>query len=208
MAAHPFRKVDPEWLSEGMSQDHGPVLTVSLDEYACTSLAFSHDATLLAVGKSNGMVGLWDLAAREPVRHFLHDLCGAPVPAVAFSADDLLLATGGRDGHLKIRDLRTGKVILRRQHPGEIQAIAFDPAATMIATACTDGVVRVWSRRGRITGQVADGCTPATRSLTWAADGTVTAADGPADPTATSADGRLMASATGTELAVWESSSA
>ena len=74
------------------------------------------------MGKSNGMVGIWDIPAGEPIKHFLHDLMGGPVTAVTFSPDGGLLATAGRDGQLKLRNLRTGKLILRRQHPGPLQA--------------------------------------------------------------------------------------
>ena len=98
------------------------VLAVTVDEYRCVSLAFNTDGTLLAVGKSNGMVGIWDVRTGEAIRHFLHDLLGGPVHAVAFSADGRLLATAGADRHLKVRDLGTGKVILRREHPGSLVA--------------------------------------------------------------------------------------
>ena len=78
------------WLVERMREwtaaDHRLVLTVTTDEYRCASLAFSPDGNLLALGKSNGMVGIWDLAVGQPVKHFLHDLCGDAVTAIAFSA--------------------------------------------------------------------------------------------------------------------------
>jgi len=175
------------------------VLTVPTDEYRCESSAFSHDGSLLAIGKSNGMVGIWDLAAGEPIKHFLHDLCGGPVTAVAFSPDDRLLATAGRDGHLKIRDLGTSKLILRREHPAAIHAVTFDAGAGLIATACDDGVLRVWTRRGRIHSQIEGGCTPATREIIFAADGGLRTSDQPAE-------GRLSVVVTPAELRVFRSS--
>lgn len=176
-----------------------PVLTVTTDEYRCTSLALNRDGSLLAVGKSNGMVGIWDVPAGESIKHFLHDLLGGPVRAVAFSADGLLLATAGADRHLKVRNLRTGKVLLRREHPGEVLAVAFDPSGALIATACTDGVLRVWSRAGRVESQTDGGCTGTTRAVAFTADGGVTTAE---IATVETADGDLIATVTEGEVRV------
>jgi WD40 repeat protein len=175
---------------------------VTTEEYRCASVAFSPDDTLLAIGKSNGMVGIWDLATGKPIKHFLHDLCGGAVTAVAFAPDGALLATAGQDGHLKLRDLRTTKLTLRRQHPAAIRAVAFDAAAERIATACDDGVLRVWSRRGRVEAQIEGGCSAATRAIIFAPDGEVRTRDAAAP----SLTGRLSAVMTGGELQVWRSS--
>jgi WD40 repeat protein len=140
-------------------------------------VAFSPDGALLAVGKSNGMVGIWDLPTGEPIKHFLHDLTGGPVAAVAFSPDGWLLASAGRDGQLKLRDLRTGRLILRRPHPGPLQAVAFDPSADLVATACADGVLRVWTRGGRLESERIEACTSATRAIVFTSGGPVAASE-------------------------------
>ena len=179
------------------------VLAVTPDEYSCVSLALSQDGTLLAVGKSNGMVAIWDVPAGQAIKHFLHDLLGGPVRAVAFSADSGLLATAGADRHLKVRDLRTGKVLLRREHPGEVVAVAFDPSGSLIATACADGVLRVWSRAGRVESQTDGGCSGATRAVAFTADGGVTTAETTVVQTP---DGGLVATITAGEIRVLGSS--
>jgi WD40 repeat protein len=175
------------WFSEGMHRQ--VVLAVPADEHGCESLAVNHDGTLLAVGRSNGMVGLWDVVAGRAVGHYLHDLLGRPVRAVAFAADGLLLATGGDDKHVKIRNLRTGKVRWRREHPAEVLAVAFDHSGSLVATACADGVLRVWSPAGRVESQVDGGCSARTRSVSFTEDGFFTAAD--VEATATP-DGSLV----------------
>jgi len=172
------------------------VFAVALDEYRCESLAFSPDATMLAVGGSNGLVGLWRVDTGRPLRHFVHDLLGAAVRAVAFSPDGTLLAAVGGN-HLKVRDLRTGRLVLKRQHPDDLTAVAIDDTNTRIATACLDGVLRVWSRRGGLVAEKANACGGGTRRLCFGPDGTVATSDDPgAELEARSADGRLVATVT------------
>jgi hypothetical protein len=179
-----------------------PAFDVPMTEYRCAGLAFNHDGTLLAAGTSHGMVVIWDVAAGTPHRQFMHDLCGGPVPAVAFSADGLYLATAGHDGQLKVREVRTGRVLLKRPHPGPLSAVCFDPAGELVATACADGTVRVWSRRGEVRNQIDGVCTAGTARLTFAPDGTI-AVGGKARVEAFSPDGRLQATATKDGLRVW-----
>jgi WD40 repeat protein len=175
------------------------VFAVTLEEYRCVSLAFSPDATLLAIGGSNGLVGLWRVDTGRPLRHFVHDLLGSPVRAVAFAPDGSLLAAAGGE-HLKVRDLRTGRLILKRQHPADLTAVAIDGTSTRIATACADGTVRIWSRRGVLTSQEPNACTAETSRLSFDGDRPVPAAESSAP--ITSADGRWTATITGTGVQV------
>ena len=169
------------------------MFAVALDEYRCESLAFSPDATLLAVGGSNGLVGLWRVETGRPLRHFVHDLLGTAVRAVAFSPDGQLLAAAG-GLHLKVRDLRTGRLVLKRQHPDDLTAVAIDDTNALIATACLDGFLRVWSRRGGLIAERVGGCDHRTRRLAFGPDGPYDTSD--AAPEARSADGRLVATIT------------
>ncbi|MCA2215370.1 WD40 repeat domain-containing protein [Jidongwangia harbinensis] len=187
---------------DGPGPDQRLALAVPTSEYHCAGLAFSQDGTLLAVGTSHGLVVIWDLATGRPARQFMHDLCGAPVPAVAFSADDLYLATAGHDGQLKLREVRTGRVLLKRAHPGALSAVCFDHTGALLATACADGAVRVWSRRGDIRNQIDGVCTASTGRLSFAPDGTVVVG-GKGRVEAVTPDGRLQAAATKDGLRVW-----
>ncbi len=163
------------------------LFTAGLAGHRCVSLAFSPDGTLLAAGRSNGMVGLWQVGTGRPLRHFLHDLLGNAVRAVAFSPDGGYLASAG-GGHVAVRDLRTGRVVWKRQHPAELTGVAFGPAADCLTTACADGALRTWTLRGRLTAETA-------------AAGTAAGGDG--EVRAVSPDGRLVAAVHGDELRVW-----
>jgi WD40 repeat protein len=180
------------WLSDG-------VFAVTLEDCRCESLAFSPDATLLAIGGSNGLVGLWCLDTGRPLRHFVHDLLGNPVRAVAFAPDGTLLAAVAGD-HLKVRDLPTGRLILKRQHPAVLTAVAIDETSTRIATACADGTLRLWTRRGELTSQEPNACTAGTTRLTFAGGRPVATAERTA--AIISGDGRWTATITGTGVQV------
>ena len=175
------------------------MFAVTFEDCRCESLAFSPDATLLAIGGSNGLVGLWRVDTGRPLRHFVHDLLGSPVRAVAFAPDGTLLAAVGGE-HLKVRDLRTGRLVLKRQHPADLTAVAIDETSTRIATACTDGTLRVWSRRGELTDQTPHACTARTTRLSF--DGDRPVAGGEPEAAIVSGDGRWTATITETGVRV------
>ncbi len=168
------------------------IFAVGLDEYRCASLAFSPGGRLLAAGRSNGMVGLWQVDTGTALRHFVHDLLGHPVCAVAFSDDGTHLASAG-GGQLALRDLRTGRVVWKRPHPAELTGVAFGPGVDCVTSACVDGVARTWTLRGRLTAE---------------APAAPVAGDAGPEVTARTPDGRLVATATGGELRVWATSRA
>ena len=165
------------------------ILAVGLDEYRCASLAFSPDGALLAAGRSNGMTAIWHVQTGRLVRNVLHDLLGRPVCAVAFSPDGTHLATAG-GGHVALRDLRTGRLVWKRQHPAELTAVTVGPDG--VTTACADGALRTWTLHGRLTGSA--------RRAEAGGGGAVVRAE--------TADGRLVATVEGDELRVWATSPA
>ena len=160
------------------------ICAVGLAGHGCAGLAFSADGALLAAGRSNGMVSIWEVATGRPLRHFLHDLLGHPVRAVAFSADGTHLACAG-GGHLAVRDVRTGRLVWKRRHPAELTGVAFGPAGESVTATCADGVARTWTLRGRLTAE------------------TVGVPVGGGDGRVSSPDGRLTATVDGDELRVW-----
>ncbi|MFH0953067.1 MAG: serine/threonine-protein kinase [Verrucomicrobiota bacterium] len=82
----------------------------------------------------------------------LHALRGqrGTIVAAGFSPDGERIATGSRDGSIKIWDVRTGRSLLTlRQHSGEVKDVRFSPSGLLLASAGADGQVVLWRAADR-----------------------------------------------------------
>ena len=71
------------------------------------SVAFSPDGKMVAAGRGDGRIALWEVASykrRATLRGHTEE-----VTSVAFSGDGKLLASRGAEGTVRLWDLRTGK---------------------------------------------------------------------------------------------------
>jgi len=67
------------------------------------------------------------------------------VVSIAFSPNNLILATGSFDGTLRLWEATTGKLLLEtKEHYAEIQRLAFTPDGTILVTGSQDGTIRMW----------------------------------------------------------------
>jgi cytochrome c len=106
-----------------------------------TATAFFGDG--VATGGEDGRVALWrDGAPVEIARH------GAPVAALAVSADGARLASAGWDGVARVHGAE-GDLVL--DHGAPVNAAAFLPDGRL-ATAAQDLTIRVWAADGRLAG--------------------------------------------------------
>jgi WD40 repeat protein len=103
-----------------------------------TSVAFSPDGKLLAVGCNDGSVKVWDTTSGKELRRWqAHD---GTYCRVAFSPDGKILATGGgtksmgpSDLNIRLWDVETGKEKgSLAGHRGGINAIAFSPDGKLL----------------------------------------------------------------------------
>jgi WD40 repeat protein len=160
------------------------------------ALAFTGTGTTLEVADSDS-AGSWDLAngARVAVQPLAGESGGG---SVAFSADGKTIATGGRDGIIKLWDAATRQEIgtPMSSDANPVDAVAFSPGGTVLASANTDGNVQLWDMATQqAAGPALAGAGSAqVNALAFSLDGTVLAT-GSQDGTA-----RLWQVATGSQV--------
>lgn len=123
-----------------------PRLLQGLDGFAL-SVAVSPDRRRIAVGNERGEIVLWDGRTLERTRT-LRGL-GGPVYALAFSRDGNALVAVSNDPaerpHIIVWDVQSGA---RRStfsgHTAPVTAITFIGGQDLVASASTDGTLKVW----------------------------------------------------------------
>jgi hypothetical protein len=111
-----------------------------------THLAFDQIRDEVVSGSADGIIRVWDPAANT-VRTIDTE---RPVTALAVSPDGNLLASGGIDGQITIRELSTGRLTpLENKDKAIVFDLAFSPHGDRLATGGVAGVVRLWDLNGR-----------------------------------------------------------
>lgn len=119
------------------------------------SIAFNSGGSMLAVGGDAvsdyvdaKYVEIWDVRSKK----VLHILDGHSdlVRSVAFSPSGQILASGSKDGSVKLWDINSGKEILTlskgndKDSFSEITSVAFSPDGQLLASSNLNGDVTIW----------------------------------------------------------------
>jgi WD40 repeat protein len=105
-------------------------------------VALSHEGKTLATGfNEGGTLTLWNIALRKKTK----TLDKSAVFGLAFSPDDKVLASGHRDGSVKLWDMATGNNMATfTVHTEPVVSLAFSSDGKLLASASRDTTVRVW----------------------------------------------------------------
>ncbi len=117
--------------------------------FTYSSVSISPDGKLLASGRSDGRVELWNLDDPDPHGQPMnsHQHQGV-VSSVAFSRDGRRVASaGGADGVIDISDV-DGTHPHSTPPGAEVFTVAFDPKSDRLASGGSDGDIRLWNPDG------------------------------------------------------------
>ncbi|MEL6816392.1 MAG: pentapeptide repeat-containing protein, partial [Cyanobacteria bacterium J06598_3] len=108
------------------------------------SVAYSSDGRHLAIGDSQGILQVWEVATGQVVL-----FCSghqSAINAVAYSPDGEQLATGSDDKIVKLWTVATGKCVRTLQgHQNGVWSVAYSPDGQQLATGSDDKTVKLWS---------------------------------------------------------------
>jgi WD40 repeat protein/serine/threonine protein kinase len=136
-------------------------------------VVFSPNGEWIALGMQNGQVSIWNFISGRFSRSFQDH--SAPIDALCFSHDNLLLASGDMDHGVVLCNVRQGTASRLVGHKDGVRGLAFAPDDKTLLSTSNDGTILFWSVANQ---QVA---------LSLAHDG------GAVSAVAFSPDGRLMA---------------
>ena len=146
-----------------------------------TSIAFSRDGRMLAVGRSAGIgrtdtVKLWDLAGGR----MLGTLGGIRSRAndVAFSSDGRTLASGG-GVQMQLHEVATGRLLRELDdNGGQVDHLAYSADGKWLASGERNGTIRLWDAAGGQRLRELPGHAPTIGAIAFSPDGALLASGG------------------------------
>ena len=134
-----------------------PLPTKSSAHNIPTGIAFSPDGKLLAVGNTDGIAQLWNVATgkviwslRANTSNSVPGIHSMGVNTVAFSPDGKLLVTGDGNGDARLWNPATGQPVgpplpAGSNANGGVNSAAFSSNGKLLVTDDGDGTVRLWN---------------------------------------------------------------
>lgn len=98
-----------------------------------SSMAFSPDSSLLAVGSRDGEIALWELHKRQSLCN--EDEYKDMVRGLAFSPDGLMLASSSMAGDLRLHRLADGRLLWAQRYSLPVTNLVFSPDQKLLAVS-------------------------------------------------------------------------
>lgn len=121
------------------------VESLHLSNQSLRCLAYSELRNELAIGASDHHIYLLD-ATTLAIKQTMEKAHENSVFTLRYTRDNRYLISGGRDAHLRVRDLQQGgkEISAQPAHWYTINDIAFHPKAPIFATASRDKTIKIW----------------------------------------------------------------
>ena len=129
-------------------------------EAGCSILciAASADGKHMASGASGGELRIWRLSTGTCLRVVARAHTQG-VTAISFLKGDLQVLSGGYDGVVRLRGLKSGNILKEfHGHTSFVNAVLVSASEELMASGSADGTVRLWNLR-----DASDACPP----LSW-----------------------------------------
>jgi WD40 repeat protein len=150
------------------------VFTGSFD--APWSVATGSNGLYWAMGSRRGEARVWrDDGNKLSLTWRAHT---AAIQALAFSADEQVLATGSWDGTVKLWNLKSGALLWMGRHTSSIQRLAFAPDGKYLASGGDDATIRLWEVSTGARLQTLSSQSSPVYALAWSPDGSWLASGG------------------------------
>jgi WD40 repeat protein len=134
------------------------------------ALSFDHDGRTLASGGREGLIKVWDVAARRELRVLPGHEGG--VWAVAFSPGGEILASGGGDNLIRLWDTSTGREVgTLVGHAGLVSSVLFTDGGRTLVSGSEDKTIKFWDVAARREVRTLIGHTRPVTSISVSADG-------------------------------------
>ncbi len=122
-----------------------PLYGENIGQTGISTLAFSPDGEILAIGLTNGMIQLWQVSSGK----LLYSLQGHnnTIGSLAFSPNGGLLASGSWDNNITLWQVNEGvsqAVLEGEAGHNHVDTLAFSPDNEFLAAGIIDGTLHLW----------------------------------------------------------------
>ena len=151
------------------------IATVVWHTDSLSSMTLFPNGGIIGVVVSN-LIHLGDLQALAPHTTLTYD---SPINSIAFSPNNLLLASASADSTIQLWNLNTDTLQATLQgHTSDVLSIAFNPDSSLLASASADGTVRLWNPITETLQATLEAHTSDVLSIVFNSDGSLLASGG------------------------------